>query len=152
MKTVRTNSKNEDFINLVAQLDAYLRVTDGDEHDFYNQYNSIETLQNVIVIYSNSEAVACGAFRPFDEGSVEIKRMYTLPQYRGQGFARNVIIELEQWAKELGYGACILETGKRQFEAVNFYQKNGYTQIENYGQYIGVANSLCFKKQLNINT
>ena len=40
IKLVRTNSKNIDFINLVKDLDAFLKITDGDEHEFYNQYNN----------------------------------------------------------------------------------------------------------------
>jgi len=44
IKTIRTNSKNKDFINLVKELDAYLKITDEDEHDFYNQFNSIDVL------------------------------------------------------------------------------------------------------------
>ena len=47
----------------------------------------------------------------------------------------------------MDYDAAILETGKRQIEAVNFYKKNGYDITANYGQYIGMDNSLCFKKE-----
>jgi GNAT superfamily N-acetyltransferase len=58
------------------------------------------------------------------------------------------IYELEKWVKELSYSKCILETGKRQPEAIALYQKNGYHIIPNYGQYIGMENSVCFKKEL----
>ncbi len=40
-----------DFINLVKELDAYLKITDGDDHDFYNQYNNIDVLKHVVVVY-----------------------------------------------------------------------------------------------------
>ena len=65
IKLVRTNSKNEDFINLVKKLDAYLKITDGEEHSFYNQFNSIEFLENVVLAYKNNDAIGCGAFKKF---------------------------------------------------------------------------------------
>ncbi|WP_298761043.1 GNAT family N-acetyltransferase [uncultured Psychroserpens sp.] len=148
IKIIRTDSKNEDFSDLIKELDAYLKVTDGDEHEFYNQFNGIDVLNHVILVYDQNEAVACGAFKEFNTSSVEIKRMYTKPQTRGKGLASQVLSALETWAHELGYTACVLETGIRQKEAVQFYKKNNYTNIPNYGQYINMTNSLCFEKKL----
>ncbi|MFC0605370.1 GNAT family N-acetyltransferase [Winogradskyella pulchriflava] len=149
IKLVRTNSENEDFILLVKQLDAYLKITDGDEHDFYNQFNNIDVLKHIIVAYKNGQPVGCGAFKAFNNTTVEVKRMFTLPETRGKGVASVILKELEDWAKELNYSNCILETGIRQVEAVEFYKKNLYNIIPNYGQYVGIENSLCFKKNLN---
>ncbi|MDQ2692245.1 MAG: GNAT family N-acetyltransferase, partial [Chloroflexota bacterium] len=88
----------------------------------------------------------CGAIKEYSPGVVEVKRMYTSPESRGKGVATNVLSELEAWAGELSYGTCILETGKKQPEAIRLYQKNGYKVIPNYGQYAEVENSLCFEK------
>ena len=144
----RTNSSNQDFVNLVKELDAYLKTTDGDEHDFYNQFNGIENLNHCIVAYKDEEPVGCGAFKKFEEDSVEVKRMYLKPQHRGSGIARDILSSLEDWAKEIGNKKTVLETGKRQVEAVKFYHKSGYKRIPNYGQYIGMDNSTCFEKLL----
>lgn len=148
MNPVRTTSENPDFQNLVKQLDAYLAMMDGDEHAFYNQYNKIDMLKNCIVIFDNDEAVACGAIKELDSKSTEVKRMFTLPEKRGKGLASAILKELEVWSKELGYEKTVLETGKRQIEAVALYQKCGYKIIPNYGQYIGIENSVCFEKDL----
>lgn len=156
IKITRTNSENQDFIKLVKQLDAYLKITDGDEHDFYNQFNNIDVLKNVVVIYvddtESSSAqhivVGCGAIKPFDDDAMEVKRMFVASEYRNLGIARKTLIELEVWAKELGFKKCVLETGKRQKEAVNFYHKCDYKVIPNYGQYQEMENSICFKKEL----
>jgi putative acetyltransferase len=145
---VRTTSINPDFKALVTELDADLAVRDGDEHDFYHQFNSIDALDQVVVLYSNSAAISCGALKNFDARTAEIKRMYTKPEFRGLGFGSALLTELETWAKELGFQRCILETGKKQPEAIHLYKKNGYCLIENYGQYLGVANSICFEKKL----
>lgn len=144
----RTNSSNKDFVGLVEQLDAYLKITDGDEHDFYNQYNAIENLKQVVIAYIDDKPVGCGAFKFFENNSVEIKRMFTSEKHRGKGIASLILNELEKWASELNYDSCILETGIRQIEAVEFYKKNSYNIIPNYGQYKGVKNSLCFIKNL----
>ncbi len=148
IKLIRTNSNNTDFVNLVTLLNDYLKVMDGDEHTFYNQYNNIDVLKNVVVAYINDKPVGCGAFKKYDENDTEIKRMFTLPETRGQGIASKILKELEDWSKELHFEACVLETGKCQIEAVQFYKKNRYTIIPNYGQYEGITNSLCFKKML----
>lgn len=74
--------------------------------------------------------------------------MYTSPGSRGKGVAGKVLDELELWATELQCEKCILETGKKQPEAIALYQKNGYNVIPNYGQYRGIENSVCFEKKL----
>ena len=80
---------------------------------------------------------------------MEVKRMYVIPEARGRGTASKILIELEHWAAELQYKNCILETGKRQAEAINLYKKNNYVITPNYGQYLDVANSICFKKEVS---
>ena len=149
MKTLRTTSENPDFQKLVKQLDDYLAVMDGEEHGFYDQYNKIDMLKNCVVIFDNDEAVACGAIKELDTKSMEVKRMFTLPEKRGKGLASAILRELETWSNELGYEKTVLETGKKQVEAVALYNKCGYKIIPNYGQYIGVDNSVCFEKLLD---
>ncbi len=147
----RTDCSNPDFVALVKLLDAYLSEKDGTEHDYYHQFNSIDKLKHVVVCYENGAAVACGAIKGFDAGAMEVKRMFTLPASRGKGFASLVLTELETWAAELGYKTCVLETGKRQEEAVGLYKRKGYSLIPNYAQYIGIENSVCFQKTLGAN-
>lgn len=147
---IRTNSGHQDFKALVQLLDADLAIRDGKEHAFYHQFNSIDNLQHVILLYENEKPVACGALKPYAAGTMEVKRMYTLPQARGNGYAASLLTALEQWAAEDGATACILETGLKQPEAIALYKKCGYAIIPNYGQYAGVENSLCFEKKLSV--
>lgn len=149
IKVIRTDSDNQDFIKLVKYLDVYLAEKDGDEHSFYSQFNKIDKIRYVVVAYENDKPVGCGAIKEYSSNSMEIKRMHTLPENRGKGIATKILTELELWATELGYQNCILETGKRQSEAIELYKKNGYKLIPNYGQYAGIENSLCFEKKLN---
>ena len=144
----RINSQNTDFINLVKELDAYLKITDQDDHDFYNQFNNIDVIKHVVVVYQDQKPVGCGALKKFNDEAVEVKRMFVSLDKRGSGIAQKIVSELEIWTKELGYQKCVLETGTRQVEAVKFYQKCSYKKIPNYGQYANMENSICFEKLL----
>jgi gamma-glutamyl phosphate reductase len=132
---IRTDSDNKDFIQLVKALDADLAHRDGNEHSFYDQFNKIDTIRHVVVAYENDKPVSCGAMKEVNPATMEIKRLAT-----------KILTQLETWATELSYEKCLLETGKRQPEAIELYRKNGYIIIPNYGQYAGVENSLCFEK------
>jgi len=144
----RTNNNNPDFRSLVGELDAELAIRDGDDHDFYHQFNSIESIPYVVLATINGRPVGCGALKPFDETSVEVKRVYTPPSERGKGVARAVMQGLETWANELGFQHCILETGINQPEAIALYKILGYMPMPNYGQYQGIEMSYCFKKEV----
>lgn len=144
----RTDSSDPDFVSLVKLLNKDLAIRDGDEHAFYAQFNKIDSIKNVIVCYENNTPIGCGAFKPFEEGSVEVKRMYVQPEVRGKGIGQQILFALEKWAAELGHDTCVLETGKKQPEAIALYQKSGYQLTPNYGQYIGKENSVCMKKAI----
>ena len=148
MNLIRATSDNKDFEKLVVQLDAYLRFLDGNDHAFYAQFNKSNLLKNVLVCYENEVAIAIGAYKEYDSETVEIKRMFTLPEHRGKGIASKILAELELWAKEEKYKFALLETGQLQKDAIYLYQKLGYKIIENFGQYQGVENSICMKKNI----
>lgn len=144
----RTDSGNEYFVKLVLELDADLAERDGADHSFYSQFNKIDRIKFVLVAYENGMSVGCGAMKAYGPDAMEIKRMYVTPQSRGKGVATAVLAGLEKWAAELSFTNCLLETGKRQPEAIGLYTKNGYHPTSNYGQYTGIENSLCFKKEI----
>ncbi|TYZ06734.1 GNAT family N-acetyltransferase [Hymenobacter lutimineralis] len=149
MLTLRkTTSADADFQEHVALLDQDLAIRDGAEHAFYAQFNKIDLIQHAVVAYWNDQPVGCGAIKKYDETTSEVKRMFVRPEFRGQGVAGAVLRELEQWAQDLGYTACVLETGKKQPEAIRLYEKSQYARIPNYGQYAGVENSVCLHKAL----
>jgi GNAT superfamily N-acetyltransferase len=143
---IRTNSENADFRILVKFLDAELAVADGEGHLFYSQFNKLDKIRYVVLAFEDEKAVGCGALKEYDSNTMEIKRMFVSTSGRGGGIATGILTELEKWAHELSFGKCILETGKKQPEAIGLYKKNGYTLIPNYGQYEGIENSLCFEK------
>ena len=145
----RTNSDDKDFQQLVEELDKDLAIRDGEDHSFFAQFNKINAIKYVVIAYENGKAVGCGAIKEYSENTMEVKRMFVRLECRGRGIASLMLQELEQWTKELNFKNCILETGKKQPEAIKLYLKNNYHIIPNYGQYADVESSVCFEKEIN---
>jgi putative acetyltransferase len=144
----RTNSTDPAFQKLVHELDAYLAVINGNENEFFSQFNKIDTIQHVVVASNDGISVGCGAIKEYDKDTMEVKRMFVNPEVRGRGIASQVLKELETWAAELDYSKCVLETGSVLTDAIRLYSNSGYHKIANYGQYADVADSVCFEKVL----
>jgi len=142
----RTNTENSDFLQLVDQLDADLEARNGDIQIFHGQFNKLQNIKHVLVAYEYIEPVGCGAIKEYSEDTMEVKRMFVNPDKQGGGIATVILKGLEAWVLELGYTTCILQTGINQPEAIRLYEKNNYSIIENFGQYKGDKNSVCFKK------
>lgn len=146
--TIRTDAQNQDFVALIKLLDEDLAARYGEKQAFFGQFNKLDQINHVVVAYIHEKAMGCAAIKKYDDENTEIKRMFVRSESRGKGVAQQIMAELEQWAKELGFQNCILETGDKQPEAINLYLKCGYVITENYGQYIGVEESICMKKTL----
>lgn len=148
IKFTRTTSADADFRKMVNALDDDLNQRNGDIQRQYDQYNKIDKINHAMVIYADGIPVGCGCFKPFDSETIEVKRMFVKPELRGRQLAARLLQELETWALEEGFTGAVLETGVRQVEAQRLYSIAGYSKTENYGQYIGMEDSLCYRKQL----
>lgn len=148
IRVSKTTSENEDFITLVAALDQSLWESYPELKSDYWGNNILEINPNVVVMYRDNKAVACGCFKKKGKDAIEIKRMFVLPEARGNGFAQNILKELEQWGVDLGFSFSVLETLYKQTEAIGMYQKCGYVIVENYEPYVGLKNSICMRKQI----
>ena len=144
----RTNSDNLDFQALILELDKDLAIKNGETNDFFAQYNKIDLIQNVVFAYEGDKAVGCGAMKKYENGVMEIKRMFVPIEKRGKGIAGKILTELQVWAKELGYRKCVLETGDKMIEAIGLYNKSKFKIIPNYGQYANIKSSICFEKEI----
>lgn len=142
----RTNSADPDFRALVTMLDEDLAILDGQDHSFFAQFNTLDSIRHVVVAYVENIPAGCGAVKNYQPDTMEVKRMFVKPEFRRKGIAREVLAELERWTAELGFNHCILETTKRQPSAIGLYLTSGYDIIPNYGQYANVESSVCMKK------
>ena len=75
--------------------------------------------------YQNGAPVAASRMR-FVDGYAKLERVCILKEERGKGFGRDIILFMEQIAKEKGYKASKLNG---QAYAESFYQKLGYETI-----------------------
>jgi GNAT superfamily N-acetyltransferase len=80
----------------------------------------------------DGQPVCCGGVKRLDERACEIKRMFVVPQARGQGVARALLGALEASARELGYAVARLDTGPDQPQARALYESAGYAEIDNF--------------------
>lgn len=103
-----------------------------------------------LVVRDEGRAVGCGGVCRFDETRAELKRMYVVPEARGRGLGRLLLVALEDEARRLGYDGIVLETGDRQPEALGLYESAGYERIPCYGVYATRALSRCYEKSLGV--
>ncbi|MEK4977079.1 GNAT family N-acetyltransferase [Bacillus sp. FSL K6-6540] len=140
---------HKDLQELIAKLDDYLSTLYPAEGIFGLDLADPKVNETLFVVaYHDGQPVGCGAIRPLDAESVEIKRFFVDVPYRNRGVASRILLFLEEQAKTRGYRFSRLETGEPQKESVHFYKKLGYAQIEPFGEYIGCEYSLCFEKSL----
>ena len=101
-----------------------------------------------VIGYVDTVAAAMGGVRRIDAETVEIKRMYVTPEFRGRGFSRVVLAHLESLARELGASRVLLETGQAQPEAMRLYESSGYEVVAGFGHYRCEPDSVSYGKTL----
>ena len=140
------NPESADAIFLLNRLSESLTEITGASGEASFDVSDVFAPRAVFVIARNEagEAVGCGALRPLSEETGEIKRMFS--KQRGAGHA--VLKYLEAKAFEMNYKELRLETRRVNEYAVNFYLRNGFHPIPNYGKYIGRPDAICFAKFL----
>lgn len=144
----RTTTADADFKLLVTHLDNELWNELNEDQATYDQYNKVPDIKTAVILYDANIPVAIGCFKAFDESTVEIKRMFVEKAYRGKACSKKILSELEKWAVEEGYSHAVLETSIHFNTARTLYTKAGYVIIPNYGQYAGLEESVCMKKDL----
>lgn len=103
-----------------------------------------------LVASSADAPIGCGGWRTLaaDPDAAEIKRMYTVPAWRGRGVASALLRAIEESAAAAGRKRIVLETGLRQPEAIALYVKLGYERIPNFGYYRDSPDCLSFGRAL----
>jgi len=142
-----------EVVALIALLDAELseRYPEPGANHFRLDGDDVGAGRGALLIARwGDEVVGCGAVRVLDPGTAEIKRMFTLPEARGRGVGRALLVGLERAARELGVTRLVLETGTRQHEALGLYQSHGFRVIPLFGEYLDSPDtSVCMAKNLD---
>lgn len=101
----------------------------------------------VIARSQDGEPKGCGAIRPIDNNTAELKRMFAKSKSSGVGSA--ILAYLEKQSIILGYTKILLETRLINQKAISFYENKGYQRITNYGKYLNREECVCFGKFFN---
>jgi putative acetyltransferase len=106
-----------------------------------------------VTFYSawEGEALAAvGALRAIDASRGELKSMRATPAYRGKGAGEAILRHLIAEARRRGYTWLGLETGRpaAYLPAQSLYRKHGFTECEDFGDYLGDEFSVCMSRTL----
>lgn len=127
---VRSADAEQLIRELSAELAALYQVGDGSAGF---KPEDVEVPRAAFIIARHAGyPVGCGALRPLDETTVEVKRMYTRPDYRRKGVGKAILAEIDRLAHEFGYSSIKLQTGPKQPEAAALYERVGYYRIPRF--------------------
>jgi putative acetyltransferase len=141
-------SAEAEMLRDAQQAELHIRYGSGD-HEPGEPPTADNVPFFVVARTSDGAPVACGGLRPLEDGGLEVKRMYVVPDLRGMGIATAVLRRIEQEARVLGRDELLLETGTEQPDAMRFYEREGYHRIPNFGHYEGEEQSVCYGKRLD---
>ena len=99
-----------------------------------------------IVLLDDEYPIATCRFYEVSEKCATIGRVVVLPEYRGNKLGSRTIHEAEQWIKELGYSEIAIDS---RVEAIPFYEKLGYAQVNNNIIKSGVFSCVHMHKRLD---
>ena len=138
-----------DALALVGALDTHLNGLYAPENRHGLSVAALlDASVTFLIVRLDGVAVGCGAVKFVNGDYAEVKRMYVMPQWRGQGVARALLTHLERLSHDNGFRILRLETGIYQPEAVTLYERAGFSRCAPFGQYADDGVSLCYEKTL----
>jgi ribosomal protein S18 acetylase RimI-like enzyme len=87
-----------------------------------------------LVALNGDQVIGSGALRKVDLRTAELKRMWLLEAYHGQGIGYRLIQKLFEFARKRGYAQIRLQTSPQQVRALDFYRKVGFYEIPSYNE------------------
>ena len=104
----------------------------------------------VFIGRADGRAIAMGALRRHAGGVGEVKRMYTMPEYRGRGIGGRILEEIESLARREGLTRLVLETGNNFDAALRIYARKGFSPSGPVLDYPSSPYTAFFEKPLSI--
>ena len=106
-------------------------INDPEVDEMFGSYRSKKACYFVIV--KDSKIVGGGGIGPLtggDKSTCELRKMFFLPEIRGLGLGRRLLLWLMDEARKRNYTRCYLETLDRMWGANELYRKNGFELLE----------------------
>jgi [ribosomal protein S18]-alanine N-acetyltransferase len=105
---------------------------------FKEEFAGIPTTRFMSVAEADNQIVGyCGVFLPAPGVEADVLTIAVLPDFRRQGIAREFMRQIEEWAKDRGASALMLEVEKSNSAAIGLYKSLGYLQISVRMDYYG---------------
>lgn len=144
----KADPNSKEIAQMMEDLSAELELITGSSGKNSFSIEDVCVPRAICVIAKDScgKAVGCGALRPMTTNVAEIKRMYAKKNDIQLG--KQILSFLEQAARDLDYKFIRLETRLVNQRAVEFYKRNDYYKISNYGKYKERLDVICFEKKL----
>ena len=85
-------------------------------------------------LFDNSILIGTVAIRIIDSDNktVELKRMFVLPEYQGKGYGRLLLKHAIDYAKKQQYSKMCLDTRRQFSAALHLYRSSGFQETEKY--------------------
>ncbi len=139
----------DDARRLIAALNEHLLSLTPPEHCFHMTVEEMaQPHTTVLVARADGKAVACGALRRHADGIAEVKRMYTVPAFQGQGIGGRILDEIVALARRESFKRLVLETGDRHPAAWRVYERVGFTRCGPVLDYPDTSWSVFYEKEL----
>jgi putative acetyltransferase len=129
--TIGAESPLQDEVReLVSQLNTYLLSLSPPDACYHMTVEQMAEAATTLFVArdESGRAVGIGALRREGNGIGEVKRMYTLPEVRGQRVGSGLLDAIVERARSEGLKHLVLETGDRHPDAWRLYESRGFTR------------------------
>lgn len=114
----------------IAKFSAQGKLSEMDDV----QKNYFQNGGTFLVTVNDGRIIGTGAIRRLEEDVCELKRLWLLSEYHGQGLGYRMMQELFRIARQKGYKSMRLFTDPvYQKRAVEFYKRLGFCEIQASG-------------------
>ncbi len=154
LEIIKVAAPTDEVRLLIGELDAELNATySAEQRHGFNISRLFQPGISFFIARMDGNPAGCGGVA-FAHGLAEVKRMYVRPAFRGRNVAQTILARLEQEARDQSFKRIVLETGDAQIAAMRFYQRQGFTRCEAFGEYAkmpaaSIVRSVFFEKRLD---
>lgn len=150
MEYIWTDGNNQEFKRFYLKTEEYYsEIVGGKENRTgFIPYNLSESISDVLIAYADGKAVGCAGLKKYSNLDVEIKRVWVEPEWRGKHIATQLMDQIEDKARQMGFKRAILQTRPAMKDAVGLYESRGYMLIGNYPPYDKLEGAICMALNL----